>query len=108
MASHTGSDIATGFADLARVLAALADAARAGEMDRMVELQAEHERLVAALQASGQRLADHENAHAIAQDLRNALSNIEQTLPRLEQLRSRTQNAAADTRMQRKVSQSYR
>lgn len=108
MGSSTGSDVADGFAELARVLADLADAARSGQLERMVELQARHEEIVAALQASGQRLGEQENAEAIARDVRNALHEIEQTLPHIEQLRSSAQTDAADTRMQRKVSESYR
>jgi len=108
MGAQAGSDVAAGFAELARVLADLADAARSGALDRMVELQAEHETILGRLQASGARLADQENAETIARDIRAALGEIEQTLPRIERLRNSAQNDAADTRMQRKVSQSYR
>lgn len=100
--------ISQDFSLLAQRLEELGEAARAGDLERVTELQAEHEQLIERIKASGVPLARHPAAGRIAHDIRAALEHIRVAMPQIETLRDQAQRDATDTRMQRKVSQSYR
>lgn len=101
-------EVSQDFALLARRLEELSDAARAGDLERVTTLQAEHERLIQRIKARRVPLARHPAAGRIAKDIRAALECIRVVMPQIETLRGEVQRDATDTRMHRKVSQSYR
>ncbi len=101
-------DATSDYSQLAGQLAELAEAAQAGDVERIVALQAAHEKLLARLRANDTDLTRRPDAPKIASLISAALKSIQLATPHLEALRDKAQDDAAGTRMHRKVSQSYR
>ncbi|QID17320.1 hypothetical protein G3580_06470 [Nitrogeniibacter mangrovi] len=108
MAEQAPRGLKDDYGDLAAVLADMANAAQQGDAERLLALQTPYENLIAHLQAHPARLAQREDAPLIAQQIRDALAAIEHTVPQIQAIQERLRSEATDTRMHRKVSESYR
>jgi len=107
MATASG-DLRSDYLSLSRILGRLADAAHAEDIEGVMAMQAEHDAVMARIQANGTSLADLDDADEVAGLMRRALQDIRAAAPQIKSLQDKLIGDASNARMHRKVSQSYR